>query len=91
MDIAELIRRITVPVGYVLDSMTNGPGLPSGWDGDAWLAPDGGRGYFLRAWNNQTGMIAISQNEQSFETARAALVARVQGGGQWHLTVSERE
>jgi hypothetical protein len=31
MSVGDFIRRITVPVGYILDPTTAGPVLPEGW------------------------------------------------------------
>lgn len=81
MTIGEFIRRITVPLGYVQDPMTLGPELPDGWTADAWQAGDAGRGYFLRAWNDKTGAVAIIQSETSYEDAKAKLRQKVQQGG----------
>lgn len=89
MTISEIIRRITVPHGYVQDQMTYGPTLPNGWSGDAWQAQDEGRGYFLRAWNDSTGQIAVVQSESSYEIAATRLREKAERGGDWVATVNE--
>lgn len=87
MQIGEFIRRITVPHGYRQDSMTHGPTLPEGWAGDAWAAADQGRGYFLRAWNDITGAVAIAQSETSYEDAADHLRHKIKQSGDWTLAV----
>jgi hypothetical protein len=68
------------PVEYVPDPMTQGPVLPEGWDGDAWVDPNPRRpGYFLRAWNKSTGRVADAQ-DSTYESARRALLAEVSEG-----------
>ena len=87
MTIGDFIRRITVPLGYIQDTMTYGPNLPDGWTGDAWQAQDQGRGYFLRAWNDSTGQVAIVQSETGYEKAAKKLREKAQKGGDWTGTV----
>ncbi len=87
MTISEFLKRITVPHGYVQDTMTDGPNLMDGWSGDAWRAQDQGRGYFLRAWNDSTGQVAVVQSESSYEVAAMHLREKAQGGGDWTGTV----
>lgn len=90
MTIGEFIRRMTVPLGYIQDTMTNGPNLPDDWTGDAWQAPDQERGYFLRAWNDRTGQVAVVQSETSYEEATDKLREKAQNGGDWSGTVHAR-
>jgi hypothetical protein len=66
------------PADYVADPMTQGPILPEGWDGDAWLDPSG-NGYYLRAWNKQSGRVAYGSG-QTYELTRRALLADVAQG-----------
>ncbi len=87
MTIGELIRRTTVPNAYIQDTMTLGPNLPDGWTGDAWQAADMERGYFLRAWNDETGRVAIVQSETGYEDAANRLRDKVQSGGDWAVSV----
>ena len=63
------------PPDYVADSMTLGPVLPEGWDGDAWEKPGGG-GSFLRAWNKSTERFAIGRGN-TYEEARGELMREV--------------
>lgn len=86
MTIGDFIRRITPPLNYTQDNMTNGPVLPEGWTGDAWIAGVDVPGYFLRAWNDQTGQVAIVQSGEKYEAAAAALRAKVEAGGDWVVT-----
>ena len=67
------------PSDYVPDSMTLGPVLPEGWDGDSWEKAGGGRGYFLRAWNKGSGRIAIGQAD-TYEEARRRLMGDISAG-----------
>lgn len=67
------------PRDYVPDDMTLGPRLPDGWDGDAWMKPDGG-GYFLRAWNKTTARCAIAVGTK-YEEARKRLLDEIAHGG----------
>lgn len=90
MTLGEFIRKITVPHGYVQDRMGLGPVLPDGWTGDAWEAQDQGRGYFLRAWNDTTGQVAIIQSETSYEEAQKGLLQKVHNGGDWIATAQTR-
>ncbi|SRR5712691_7848688 len=66
------------PENYVTDNMTLGPRLPAGWDGDAWMNPNGD-GYFLRAWNKQTGAYAIGTGSRC-EEARRKLLDEIKTG-----------
>lgn len=66
------------PAEYVADPMTQGPILPEGWDGDAWVDP-AGHGCFLRAWNKSTGRVAIGDGP-TYEEARRALLNDVARG-----------
>jgi len=66
------------PPDYVPDSMTLGPALPEGWDGDSWEKV-GGRGYFLRAWNKDLGRIALGQAD-TYEEARRRLMGEISTG-----------
>jgi len=66
------------PDDHLPDPMTQGPVLPEGWDGDAWVGIKG-RGYFLRAWNAGTGRIAYGRGT-TYKEARDALLAEVAEG-----------
>ena len=90
MTIGDFIRKITVPHAYVQDQMTTGPVLPKGWTGDSWQAQDEGRGYFLRAWNDTTGQVAIIQSETSYEEAVKRLKQKTHDGGDWTATAEEQ-
>jgi len=72
-----------VPLGYIQDPLASNFVLPEGWDSDAWVAPDEGKGYFLRAWNDNTGQVAIVQSETSFEKLADKLREKVKNGGDW--------
>jgi hypothetical protein len=76
------------PPAYVPDPMTQGPVLPEGWDGDAWVDPKG-RGYYLRAWNKQSGRVAYGKGP-SYESARLALRNDVADGTRT-VEISTRE
>ena len=91
MRIGEFIRRATVPLGYIQDQMTSGPVLPTGWTGDAWQAQDDDPGYFLRAWNDGTGQVAVIHSETSYEDAANRLREKAQKGGDWIATVQQRD
>lgn len=67
------------PSDYVPDDMTLGPRLPVGWDGDAWIRPEGGS-YFLRAWNKSAASYAIGCGN-TYEEARRQLLEEVARGG----------
>ena len=67
------------PAEYLADPMTQAPILPEGWDGDAWVGPRG-RGYFLRAWNKQVGLVAYGRGP-TYEAARRAILDQVADGG----------
>ncbi len=67
------------PADYLADDMTLASRLPQGWDGDAWLAPDG-RGCFLRAWNKPEDRYAIAQGG-TYEDARKKLLEEIAKGG----------
>lgn len=60
------------PDDFLPDPMTLGPRLPPGWDGDAWIAPQG-QEYFLRAWNKSTAQFTIARATK-YEEARAKLL-----------------
>jgi hypothetical protein len=49
--------------GFHPDSMTLGPVLPSGWDGDSWVRPCPLRGesFLLRARERATGRVVIGR------------------------------
>jgi hypothetical protein len=68
------------PPDYVADPMSQGPVLPEGWDGDAWVDPLG-QGYFLRGWNKRTSRIAYGTG-QTYEAARKKLLDDVARGHQ---------
>jgi hypothetical protein len=68
------------PKNFVPDSLTYGPVLPEGWDGDAWQGRDN-TGYFLRAWNKRTGRYAIGAAPE-YEEARKHLLDEIRSGGQ---------
>ena len=91
MEIGPFIRQLTVPIGYRQDDLVTGPVLPENWECDAWQAGDGERGYFLRAWNVETGEVAVAQNEQSYQLAHEALIDRVKSGGQWTIAASRNK
>jgi len=75
-----LIGLHSPPDEYVADPLTQGPVLPEGWDGDAWVDPNLRRpGYFLRAWNARTGRVAYAQ-ESTYESARRALLSEIAEG-----------
>lgn len=75
-----LIGLESPPDDYVPDPMTQGPVLPEGWDGDAWVDPNPRRtGYFLRAWNARTNRVAYARGT-NYESARRALLAEVSEG-----------
>lgn len=65
------------PSDYVPDPMTQGPVLPEGWDGDAWvsLQPDG---YFLRAWNPEKSLVAYGRGK-TYKSASESLMEEVRG------------
>jgi hypothetical protein len=88
MTIGDFIRKMTVPHGYVQDTLTLGPDLSNGWKTDAWQASDNGRGYFLRAWNDTTGEVAVAQSETSYEVVVNALRQKVAKGGDCKVTVA---
>jgi hypothetical protein len=73
-----LIGLESPPAEYVADPMTQGPILPEGWDGDAWLEPTG-KGYFLRAWNTRNVRVAYG-NGATYEDARRTLLVDVAQG-----------
>ena len=87
MTIGDFIRRLTPPIGYIQDEMCAGPGVPDDWGSGAWQAPDEGRGYFLRAWNDNTGQVATIQSETSFEEASDRLREKIRNGGDWTASV----
>ena len=89
MKIGDLIRRITPPLNYSQDNMGTGPELPKGWTGDAWIAGFDVSGYFLRAWNDQTGQIAVVQSGEKYAAAVEALKAKVEAGGDWTVTAEK--
>jgi hypothetical protein len=66
------------PSRYVADPVTQGPMLPEGWDGDAWLDPQGKR-YFLRAWSKRDNRVAYGE-ATTYEEARRALLHEVAEG-----------
>ena len=66
------------PAEYLADPMTQGPILPEGWDGDAWINLKGDS-YFLRAWNKQTNQVAYGKGK-TYEDARRALLDDVARG-----------
>ena len=66
------------PAAYVADPMTQGPILPEGWDGDAWIDPLG-KGYYLRAWNKQTSRVAYGGGPTYGDARRALLVDVAEG------------
>jgi hypothetical protein len=75
-----LIGLESPPDDYVPDPMTQGPVLPEGWDGDAWVDANPRRtGYFLRAWNARTNRVAYARGT-AYESARRALLAEVSEG-----------
>jgi hypothetical protein len=75
-----LIGLESPPDDYVPDPMTQGPVLPEGWDGDAWIDPNPRRpGYFLRAWNFRTKRVAYARGT-TYVGAREALLAEVAEG-----------
>jgi hypothetical protein len=77
-----LIGLESPPPDYIPDPMTQGPVLPEGWDGDAWVDPNPRRpGYFLRAWNAQTGRVAYARGT-TYEDARRMLLTEVAEGTQ---------
>jgi hypothetical protein len=76
------------PSQYVADPMTQGPILPEGWDGDAWIDP-ARPGYFLRAWHKQEGRVAYGRGI-TYEAARRALLEDVVKGVR-EVTISVRE
>jgi hypothetical protein len=76
------------PPEYVPDPMTQGPVLPEGWDGDAWVDPKG-RGYYLRAWNKQSSRVAYGKGP-SYEDARLSLRNDVADGTRT-VEISSRE
>lgn len=67
------------PRKYVPDTITYGPALPEGWDGDAWIQPGGG-GYFLRAWNKAEARFAIGTGT-GYAAAREQLLSEIARGG----------
>lgn len=91
MKVGDFVRRVTAPSGYVLDPMTPGPIVPEGWVADAWQAPDLGCGYFLRAWNDETGQIATIQSEASYEDAANRLRLKIQNGGDWIIAAIKQQ
>jgi hypothetical protein len=66
------------PASYIADAITQGPILPEGWDGDAWVDL-GEREYFLRAWNKESGRVAYGRGS-SYDEARRALLKDVAHG-----------
>ncbi len=76
------------PAEYVADPMTQGPILPEGWDGDAWVDP-AGPGCFLRAWSKSTGRIATGRGK-TYEDARRELLNDV-GRGRRSVVVTAQE
>jgi hypothetical protein len=75
-----LIGLESPPDDYVPDPMTQGPVLPEGWDGDAWVDPNPRRtGYYLRAWNAHTNRVAYARGT-AYESTRRALLAEVAEG-----------
>ncbi len=76
------------PPQYVPDPMTQGPVLPEGWDGDAWCEPSGSACY-LRAWNKQSGRIAVGQGK-TYAEARELLLKDV-ANGRRRVVVSAQE
>ncbi len=50
---------------------------------DAWQAEDLGQGYFLRAWNDVTGQVDVTQSEKSYEDAANVLRCKIESGGDW--------
>jgi len=58
--------------------MTQGPVLPEGWDGDAWVKV-GDKAYFLRAWNKKTLRIAYGRG-LTYEEARRSLLEDISNG-----------
>jgi hypothetical protein len=73
-----LIGLDSPPPEYVADPMTQGPVLPEGWDGDAWVDPTG-PGCYLRAWNKESGRVAYGRGGL-YEEARRALLQEVARG-----------
>lgn len=63
---------------YIADPMTQGPMLPEGWDGDAWVRT-GGRGYFVRAWLKRDLRVAYGRGE-TYEEARRQLLDDIASG-----------
>lgn len=81
-----------VPEGFFEDTLTAGPNLPNGWEGDAWtkyLGPNSAR-FFLRAWNKKKGQ-ATSAESDKYEAARAMLLERISTGqsGRAGITTNE--
>jgi hypothetical protein len=54
--------------------MTQGPVLPEGWDGDAWVDASK-KGYFLRARHKQSARVAYGKGS-TYEEARRALLEK---------------
>ncbi len=75
----DLVGIDSPPEDYLPDTLTLGPRLPAGWDGDAWTSPDE-TAYFLRAWNKCLACYAIGRGNR-FEDARTALMGEIQQGG----------
>jgi hypothetical protein len=91
MTVGELIRKVSPPLGYEPDRSTSGPWeLPEGWNCDAWQAEDDGRGYFLRAWYDETGEVATVQSETSYQEAADMLRKKVKAGGEWKVMAEKK-
>lgn len=90
MTLGDFVRRVSVPSGYMLDPNTIGPTVPEGWVSEAWFAPDG-CGCFLRAWNDNSGQIAIIQSETSYMDAANRLRRKIQNGGDWLLNIIKQQ
>lgn len=84
----DLVGIDSPPDDFVADTMTLGPRLPRGWDGDAWTSPDESH-YFLRAWNKATARYAIATGDR-YDEARKTLLGEIAAGGK-PVIISARE
>ena len=66
------------PPDYIADPITQGPVLPEGWDGDAWVKASG-RAYFLRAWDKESHRVAYGRGS-SYDDARRELLEDIASG-----------
>jgi hypothetical protein len=78
LEVLSMIEYYPWLFGFRPDTMTRGPLLPHGWDGDAWTRPGGyvGQTYLVRAWNPTKKRLLIGRG-LLYKDARRQLLERI--------------